>query len=133
MILAVDACAMIAYLRDEDGAEAVEKALASDDDTCFAHAVNLCEVYYDFIRAADEPTAQDALMDLYAAGLALRDDIDPDYWQAVGRLKADGRTSLADCFCIALAQRLGGQVMTSDHREFDALAAAGTVAVKFIR
>ena len=39
----------------------------------------------------------------------------------IGRLKARGGISLADCFCIALAQSLPADVVTSDHHEFDAL------------
>jgi uncharacterized protein with PIN domain len=42
-----DASALIAFLRDEPGAEVVESAL-SVPEKCYAHALNLCEVYYDF-------------------------------------------------------------------------------------
>jgi uncharacterized protein with PIN domain len=36
----LDACAMIAFLRDEPGAEVVEAILTHPTDRCFAHAVN---------------------------------------------------------------------------------------------
>lgn len=47
----LDACAMIAYLRDEPGADRVEALLLDKNNLCVAHAVNVCEVFYDFIRA----------------------------------------------------------------------------------
>ncbi len=41
----LDACAVIAYLRDEEGADTVESALISEE--CCIHAINMCEVYKD--------------------------------------------------------------------------------------
>ena len=49
----LDACAMIAFLRGEPGADVVRAILHNPSDACYAHAINLCEVYYDFVRAAD--------------------------------------------------------------------------------
>ena len=55
------------------------------------------------------------------------------YWQRVGTLKSAGRISLADCFGIALAQILSGDIVTSDHHEFDPLVPLGIVSINFIR
>ncbi len=46
MIYVLDACAMIAYLNDEPGADVVEAAMIDPMNQCYAHAVNLCEVFY---------------------------------------------------------------------------------------
>jgi predicted nucleic acid-binding protein len=123
---------MIAYLRDEDGAEVVEGHLVGDEK-CMTHAVNLCEVYYDFIRAEDEDTAKSAIEDLKGDGLVVRDDIEESFWQEVGRYKAANRVSLADCFAIALANRNDARVVTSDHHEFDPIKEQGICEVEFIR
>ena len=45
MLYVLDACALIAYLRAEAGASVVGDALADSANTCFAHGVNLCEVF----------------------------------------------------------------------------------------
>ncbi len=45
MTCVLDACAVIAFLRGEEGADAVTSLLLNED--CMAHAVNLCEIYYD--------------------------------------------------------------------------------------
>jgi len=130
---ALDACAMIAYLRGEAGQKVVEDLLNSPSKTCYAHAVNLVEVYYDFIRRSDEPTARQALKDLMEAGVVTRRDMSQAFLRRVGQLKARGRISISDCFCIALAQEFSGDVVTSDHHEFDALVPLNIVPIRFIR
>jgi len=134
MIRTLDACAMIAYLRDEPGADVVEEALMRPGDTCLAHVLNLAEVYYDFARAVDEATAGAAIQDLYAGGVTPRDDVDEAFWQEAARYKAAyRRISLADCFCVTLARRVGGDLLTSDHHELGAIAPLGIVPIRFIR
>ncbi len=137
MIYVLDACAMIAYLRSEAGADVVETALleAMLDPTteCLAHSINLCEVYYDFYRAGGEPAATSALIDLQNVGVIERADFDQAFWQDAGRLKAKGKVSLADCFAVPLTNRVGGTLLTSDHHELDAIAAASVCPITFIR
>jgi PIN domain nuclease of toxin-antitoxin system len=133
VIIVLDASAMIAFLRDEPGALVVETLLTNGADSCIAHAINLCEVYYDFFRSSDEATAKSAIADLEDLGLIVREDMDRTFWQEVGRYKATNKVSLADCVAIALANRAGDEVATSDHHEFDAIAAGGISRVRFIR
>lgn len=45
MTVILDACALIAFLRDEAGADIVEAALIHE--SCVIHAINMCEVYKD--------------------------------------------------------------------------------------
>ena len=134
MIFVLDASAMIAYLRDEPGAARVSEALLDPDSQCIAHVLNWCEVFYDFHRASGPKDALGAVKDLARVGVAENADIGTEFWQAVGALKATHRrVSLADCFAVALANKLGATVLTADHHEFDALAARGVCAVGFIR
>lgn len=124
---------MIAYLKDEDGAEVVERYLAGDEE-CMAHVVNLCEVYYDYFRDEDEDAAKLAVETLKSDGLVVREDLDESFWKEVGRLKATPvRISLADCFLIALSNRTAGRLVSSDHHELDAVAEQGICEVEFIR
>lgn len=129
----LDACAMIAYLRDEAGAEVVEQFLHGPADICLAHSVNLCEVYYDFIRASDEATARQAIADLFSDGVIERKDMSRRFWYEVGHLKARHRVSLADCHCIALARLVSGEVLTTDRREFGPIERLGLCRVQFVR
>jgi PIN domain nuclease of toxin-antitoxin system len=129
----LDACAMLAYLKGEPGALIVDSLLRNTTATCYAHAINLCEVYYDFLRHSEERIAKQALFDLYTDGVIERQDMGRQFWHRVGQHKARGGISLADCFCIALAQYLKGEVVTSDHREFDSLVPLGLCPINFIR
>ncbi|MDQ6603088.1 MAG: PIN domain-containing protein [Chloroflexota bacterium] len=124
---------MIAFLRNETGAAIVEAVLTSDTDTCIVHAINLCEVYDDFIRSSDEATARSAITDLENLGVIVREDMDRIFWEEIGRYKATNRASLADCAAIALTNRVGGELVTSDHHELDAIAAGGICRIRFIR
>ena len=124
---------MIAYLKDEPGAEVVDRMLEDADRQCFAHSINLCEVYYDALRVTDQAAADQAILDLRAAGVIERDEMDVALWREAGKIKSRGRISIADAFCAALTQRVGGKAVTSDRREFEPLAAAGVCDVLFIR
>jgi PIN domain nuclease of toxin-antitoxin system len=54
MNVVLDASAMIAFLRDEAGSEIVMNQIRPPENHVFAHALNLCEVYYDFSRATEK-------------------------------------------------------------------------------
>ena len=132
MIYVLDACAMLAYLRNETGADVVERALLDTNSQCIAHAINLCEVYYIVHRDSGERDADSAIEDLKSVGVIERNDLDEAFWKAVGRLKAGGGISIPDCFAVTLSNNVGGTVLTSDHKEFDPVAAAGC-SITFIR
>lgn len=83
----LDACAMLAYLRGEHGAAVVASLFYDPDETCYAHAVNLCEVYYDFLRRTDEPTARQAIADLITDGVIERGDMDTAFSKRSGNKK----------------------------------------------
>ena len=124
---------MIAFLRGEPGADVVENALLDATSDCMAHAINLCEVFYDFYRDSGESAAKGAIADLSTVGVTERDDFSQTFWMEVGRLKAQGKSSLADCFAITLTNRTGGTLLTSDHHEMDRIVAAGLCNIAFIR
>lgn len=129
----IDACALIALLKAEPGSDVVWAHLLDPNNACYAHALNLCEVYYYFHRNAGEAAADGALEDLKYLGVVERNDFDEVFWKEAGKLKARGNISLADCIAVALTNRLRGTVLTSDHGEFDPVAAAGICSVTFIR
>lgn len=86
------------------------------------------------MRDDGEVTATEAVEDLRTAGVVERNDSDETFWREVGKLKAmQERVSLADCCAIVLTNRVGGTLLTSDHHELDAVAAAGLCNITFIR
>lgn len=134
MIYILDACAMIAWLRNEPGADVVDNAIRDTSSQCLAHAINLCEVFYDAYRNAGEAHAKTVISDLAAVQVIERNDFDQAFWQAAGAIKAvQKKVSLADCCAITLTNRASGTLLSSDHHELDAIAAAGICPITFIR
>jgi PIN domain nuclease of toxin-antitoxin system len=133
MIYVHDASALIAYLRNEPGAQSVVDILIEQDSVHVVHAVNLCEVYYDAIRTSSQTDAETVLTEVSSLNIVTRHDLDDALWKAAAVLKAGGGLSLADCFALALAQRLEGVLLTADHREFDPIATQGICRITFIR
>jgi predicted nucleic acid-binding protein len=129
----LDACAIIALLKGEPGEDVVWAHLLDPSNMVYAHSLNLCEVYYHFHRNVGEAAADSAIEDLRYLGVIERNDLDEAFWKEVGKLKAGGGISIPDCFAITLAKQLGGTVLTSDHKEFDPVAAAGVCSITFIR
>jgi predicted nucleic acid-binding protein len=129
----LDSGAIIAYFDGEPGGDMVANLLADPSHVCYCHAVNLAEVHYHFWRTADEAAADKVMETLRIDGLITREDMDESFWKAISRLKVNGNISIADCFCIALAQRLSAEVVTTDHREFDPLVPLGLCPITFIR
>jgi PIN domain nuclease of toxin-antitoxin system len=134
MNLVLDASAMIAFLRNEAGADLVTDQLRAPECNAFAHALNLCEVYYDFSRASGEMTADAAIKDLIALGIIERNDMQTDFWRTMARFKAIyRRVSLADCAALALAGDLRGILLTADRHELQPLSTLSICEFKFIR
>jgi PIN domain nuclease of toxin-antitoxin system len=134
MNVVLDASAVIAFLRGELGSEVVESYFSRRMHTFYMHALNFCEVYYDFLRASDQKAAEGAIPDMLRLGVRERADLEPEFWRAVGRLKAEQRrVSLADCCAVALAQKLGAILLSADRHEFESLSRAAVCSVEFIR
>jgi predicted nucleic acid-binding protein len=133
MTYVLDANAMIALLRQEAGWEVVRDLLIRGGNRCVAHGINLCEVYYGFARAGGQARAETAIRDLYLGGIELREEMDTPFWQDAGRIRAVYGVPFADSFCIALACRISGELVTADHKDFDPVAHLGLCPVRFIR
>lgn len=129
----LDAGPMIAFLDDEPGAAVVEQVLTEPGSTCYAHIFNLTEVYYIYFRRGGAVMAEDALQSLIDAGIVVRDDHDAAFWKEAATFKGTHAIALPDTFCLALARRLSGTVLTTDHNEFDPLVLLNYCPILFIR
>ena len=133
-VFVFDACAFIALLEDETGADVVEALLQEATNRCMIHAINACEVYYDLHRQGNTEDA-DALEELLAEyGLELVETFSSSLWRAAGKLKSEWRrVSLADCSALALTIEVAGTLVTSDHHELDLISEGGICPIRFIR
>ena len=129
----LDACAVIAYVREEPGAEVLKELMEQPTTFLAMHVCNLGEVYYDFFREDGLTAAQTAWTNTLALPLALHRDADDVFIQRVGVIKVEERVSFADAFALALAERLNVPLVTTDHHEFDAVERKGHFRFLWLR
>lgn len=130
----LDACAAIALVKNEMGAEIVETYLLDANYQCLIHNVNLCEVYYGFLRSDGEEFTKNIIDMLQASNIIFCDDLSINFWQQVATYKATiKRISLADCFALTLANREKGILITSDRKEFEPVIPLDICHIRFIR
>lgn len=94
---ALDSGALIALLRREPGGETVDSLLSDRSNVCIAHALNLCEVYYDLARQAGKKRAKEVVNRLVMASRGYGH-----------RLLAGCRRSQSGSQCVAGGLRLHG-------------------------
>jgi len=132
----LDACALIAFLNDEAGADIVEELLRKSDPqvpNLFLHRLNLLEVYYCIYREVGPETSEQALGRIRALPVTEVTEISYEAFLEAGRLKAIYRLSLADSIAAAEANVRGASLVTADHHEFDFIAARENISFLWIR
>ena len=90
----LDACAVIAYLRNEPGAEVLKELIEHRSTLPAMHVCNLGGVYYDFFRNGGIEAAQTAWASTLALPRELRRDADDVFIQRVGVTKVTARSLL---------------------------------------
>lgn len=132
----LDACALIAFLNDEAGADVVEELLRKSnrqEPNLFLHRINLLEVYYGIYREVGPEVSEQVLGKIRALPVTEVTEITQEVFLEAGRLKATYRLSLADSIAAAEAKVLGASLVTADHHEFEILATREDVAFRWIR
>jgi predicted nucleic acid-binding protein len=127
------ASALIAYLRGEAGADVVERILTDPQSTCFTHALNVSEVYTEFLRVDGSTAALEAVASVPELGVMVRTDLDQQLWMDVVHRRQAHRMSWCDGFGIALARRLSADFVSSDHHELDPVNESGAYVITFFR
>ena len=135
-IYVLDACALIALLLHENGADKVAhayKEASSGNAKIVMNAINLLEVYYDFYRAYNKKTADDMIVHIDASIVRIITEIDKTLIKEAGRFKATYKISLADSFALAQTKIVNGILLTSDHHEFDVIDGKEPIQFRWIR
>ena len=121
----IDACALLAYLNDEEGADKIEdflKQSAMSDITVSMNIVNLLEVYYGELRDKGYDIAQIVLDMVQHFSIKIINIVSEQVFHGAARLKAVYKLSLADSIGIATAAELDGIFVTCDHHELENIA-----------
>lgn len=109
--IVLDASALLAYLRSEPGAEAVQRLLGTDT---VIGAVNLAEVVSKLVEAG---WSEQSIRDTFGATQAQPVAFEREDAYVTGLLRERTRhrgLSLGDRACLALALRLGAPALTAD-------------------
>ncbi|GHV39494.1 hypothetical protein FACS189490_03200 [Clostridia bacterium] len=132
----LDACALLALLRDELGQKIVADvfdAADSGEAEIIMHKVNLLEVYYERVRVGGKAKADAFLAAFKERPVTIIADISDEVFEKAGLLKAAYNVSFADTFALAAAFVYDAALLTADHHEMDALDAVGVVKFLWIR
>jgi predicted nucleic acid-binding protein len=135
-VYVLDACAMIALLSKEAGAEKVAevyKKAVSGEAALVMHKLNLLEVYYGIFREYGKEDADKFLEKIRQSPIAIDHEITDGIFAEAGRLKASYKMSLADSIALAEASVSGGAILTADHHEFDVVEKNEKIRFQWIR
>jgi len=132
----LDACALIAFLADEEGAEKVEYILRkaeTDDCLIYMNKINILEIYYLVYREEGKEKAEKTLEKILALPIIVIEKLEDDVFKEAGGLKATYKMSLADSVALAEAKTKNAEILTSDHHEFDLVEKKEEIKFYWIR
>lgn len=130
MACVLDACAIVAFLRGEPGGDVIQEILKNEE--CYAHSLNLCEVYYRVKREQGEAIANQFLDDVLKV-IIERPDMDRPFWTETGEHKIQFGIAIADCIAVSLSRRISARLISSDHRELEPVAQSKICQIDFFR
>jgi len=134
-VLVLDACALVALLKNENGADVVAAAYKEAKDgkaKIMMNRVNLLEVFYGYYRDDGKEYAE-KIMDGVAQSIVSISEFDKEIFAEAGRLKASYKISLADSIALAQAMVLGADLLTADHHEFDVIDGKEPIRFQWLR
>jgi predicted nucleic acid-binding protein len=134
MTYVLDACALIAVLNDETGADAVTELLVQADagvDHVFMSSIQVMEVYYDRIYVKGREYAETVLKDIFNSRIIVLTEISQDTIREAGRFKTTYSMSFADTFAAATTKMLGATLITKDN-EMKEAEEAGEFSVQWL-
>lgn len=118
----LDSYALMAFLQDESGADAVENLILAAGEGKIRLAmcvVNLGEVWYSTTRAVSSEAADRYIQQIQGMDIELA-DADWELSRQAALYKSMGGISYADCFAAALAKARNAELVTGD-KEFKKL------------
>ena len=133
----LDACAVLAYLDDEKGADAVSELFEKarhKEITISMNAANLIEVYYDRIRKVGTSEADTTIRDIYDTfPVSIIETLTPAIVHEAAYFKSTGKMSFADSIFAATAKCTGATAVTCDHVELKPVEQQGQIPFLWIR
>jgi ribonuclease VapC len=136
LIYVLDACALLAFYKNEKGADNIETMIEeakAEQHTLYMHSVNLIEVYYHFFRISGKEKADIILEDIFNMPINIIDIIDNIIFSETSRLKATYAIPLGDAFGLATAIKTEGTFVTADHADFEEIEKTESLSFVWFR
>ena len=114
--IVLDSFALVCFFHKEPGWVKVKEVfydLSSSDRKALLSTIHWGEFYYIVKRRVGKDKAEEAIALLEHLPLTIV-PVDNDLVKEAAEIKSDHTISYADSFCIALAQRTDGQILTND-------------------
>jgi len=134
-IYVLDACALVALIKGEQGADVVRNVIYKNvrgSAIILMHEINLLEVYYGFFRERGKNYANRKLEQCVEFFTTIQ-GLTSSVFTEAGRLKVTYKLSLADAIFLAQASISNGTVLTADHHEMDIVEQNENIVFKWIR
>jgi predicted nucleic acid-binding protein len=134
MTYVFDACALIAFLNNEAGADTVAELLVQAEsgiDRLCMSSIQVMEVYYDRIYVKGREYAETVLENIFNSKIIILTEISKDIIREAGRFKTSYSMSLADTFAAATTKMLGATLITKDN-EMKEAEEAGEFSVQWL-
>lgn len=135
-VYVLDACALLAFINNEQGADRVEDILRkafSGTVEIYMNKVNVYEVYYGIYRVEGQAKADETYRLIQKQPISIVDTFSDDVFAEAARLKSKYKMSLADSIALGEAAVRDAVVMSSDHHEFDAVEQQEGIKFDWIR
>lgn len=133
----LDACAVLAFLNGEKGADIVKElfAKASHNEIILSiNSANLIEVYYDRIRKVGAAEADEIIREIYDTfPVFVIETLNQDIVYEAAYFKTAEKMSFADSILVATAKCTNAIVITCDHVELKPVEQQGQISFLWIR
>jgi len=128
----LDACAVLALLKGEQGMEIVKNTIESNART-YLHSVTLLEIYYNIAKELGIGSADLFLGQMRQSPIDIINEITDNTIKSAGYYKSKYKISLGDSFVLATAKEYNATILSSDHHEFDIIENSESINFLWIR
>jgi len=132
----LDACALLAVLAMEKGAENIRKLFQKAVDNqavLMMNKLNFLEVYYKIYKAYGKMEADNLFKTIEQMPMTIKDTLTNEVFKEAGRLKSTYKLSLADSIAVAESIINKGSLVTADHHEIEPIETAEKINITWFR
>ena len=132
----LDACALIALLAGEPGAENVKKIIQDAIDgkiTVKINQINLLEVYYKVCNVYNQDEANKTIEKIKEFPIKIIIGLEETVFNEAGRIKSKYKIPLGDSIAVAECIINKGILVTSDHNDLEKIEKKENLKINWFR